>query len=292
MRKIYILLISLASLLLANASIANPVDKALKKEESRRAMLTKLGGGDYVHAGDKESIDFLLSKLENIQHLKDGNTLDIGSGYGGTADYLIKKGFKNVWGIDKDANAVDYAKAKYPKVKFSHLDANDITKKFRKDFFSFIYIFNVFYAVEDKETLLKNLATISEEGAVLAVFESEKLKHKEYINSKNVKEKPPVFKDFDGIVMQPIEIDKFSKSLKKTGWEITESINITKEYIAWYESYVARMRTHRAEFLKSYPEKNIEEIENIFHKLQFNLKNENLGGRLIIARKIYGNRKG
>jgi len=291
MKRFFIVLLSLVTFFAAGSSFAGKKNKALKSQEEKREMLTKLGGGDFVHPGDKESIEFLLRKLENIDHLKIGNTLDLGSAYGGTADYLMKKGFKKIWALGRDPNSIAYAKSKYPAIKFLDLDTKEISKKLKKDSFSFIYSFNALDSIEDKEELLKNLATISEDGAVLAIFESTRLKHKEYVNDKNIKEKPPVFKDLNGKILHPIEVDKFSKLLKITGWEITDSTNTTKEYIEWYEILTARMKTHRADFLKNHSEKSIEEIENLFQKLLFNLKHEKLGARLIIARKIYSNRK-
>ena len=79
-----------------------------------RLILSQLRGGDFTHAGDKEAIDMVVTKLkqEHPEVLK-GNCLDVGCGFGGTADYLVKQGFKHVWGIDIDKSTIAYAKSKY-----------------------------------------------------------------------------------------------------------------------------------------------------------------------------------
>ncbi len=77
---------------------------------SARLLLAELRHGDYAHAGDQEAIDLVIQKLLKLNpHIKAGTTLDVGSGFGGTLDYLIQQGFKNTEGIDMDASAVAQA---------------------------------------------------------------------------------------------------------------------------------------------------------------------------------------
>ncbi len=68
-----------------------------------RLMLSELRGGDFTHAGDREAVDMVITKIkQEASEVLNGNCLDVGCGFGGTADYLVKNGFKHVWGIDID----------------------------------------------------------------------------------------------------------------------------------------------------------------------------------------------
>ena len=257
--------------------------KIEKRNESRN-ILTKLRGGDYAHVGEVEAINLILSKLENHKEvIANDNILDLGSGYGGTADYFFKHGYKKIWGIDIDKNAVDYSSSHYPHIKFFHLDAKDLTKKFRKDFFSLTYIYNVAYAISNKDLLIRNITQTSKKGAILAIFDYTKLK--EHVPSSK-KDKPEIMKDFAGNIMHPIEVKSFTANLEKHGWKILEVTDLTTEYTNWYENFLQKTISQKAELLKSHKEKDIEKIANLFNRILFNLKNGTLGGCLIIAEKL------
>ena len=259
-------------------------EKIEKKQNSPRDILTKLRGGDYAHAGDKEAIDFVLAKLaSHKEKIENGNILDLGSGYGGTADYLYKKGFRKIWGIDHDKNAVKYASSHYKAIKFFPTDAMNLTERFRKDFFSFVYMFNVAYAIPDKASLIRNISKTSEPGAILAVFDYSKLK--DHVPTSK-KDKPEIMKDLAGNIMHPIEVAKFNSILKKQGWKILISEDISKEYIDWYEKFLQTIISQRTELLKMHKGKDIEKLANLFNRILFNLKNGSLGGCLIIAEKL------
>ncbi len=257
--------------------------KIEKRNESRN-ILTKLRGGDYAHVGDIEAMNLTLSKLENHKDItQEGNILDLGSGYGGTADYFFKHGYKRIWGIDYDKNAVDYSSSHYKHIKFFHLDPKDLTKKFRKDFFSLVYMFNVAYAISNKELLVQNITKTSKQGAILAVFDYTKLK--EHVPSSK-KDKPEIMKDFASNLMHPLEVKNFTSILEKNGWKILEVTDLTKEYINWYEGFLQKTISQKSELLKSHKEKDIEKAANLFNRILFNLKNETLGGCLILAEKL------
>src|SRR5260221_9777328 len=98
---------------------------------SSRLLLAKLRGGDYAHAGDTEAIDMVLQKVLSFNpNLKKEPVLDVGSGFGGTADYLFQHGFQKVQGIDLDQAAVSYATEKYPKIAFKVTNALNLDKIF------------------------------------------------------------------------------------------------------------------------------------------------------------------
>ena len=108
-----------------------------------RLMLSELRGGDFAHAGDMESIDMVLTKLkQNFPNVLEGNCIDVGCGFGGTADYLMKHGIKNIWGIDIDKTAIDYAKSRYKKINFLTQDAASLSLKFNRESTNLRYMEN------------------------------------------------------------------------------------------------------------------------------------------------------
>jgi SAM-dependent methyltransferase len=271
------LFVLMLNFIITNSSFASNLHE-LDRDNARRALISKLKGGDYTNAGDTKGIDFVLDRLSNYS-LKDGNILDLGSGYGGGADYLYKNGFTKIWGVDINKNAVDYANLKYSHMKFFHLDAKNITKKFRKEFFSFIFAFNILYAVEDKETLVKALTKVSKKGAIITIFDYSKT---DVVLSS--KDKP--MKDLGGSPMHPIEVESLTKILEKSGWRVNDSIDITDKYIEWYDNFLGEFSQKRSEMMKTHKEKDVEDIENLFNKILFNLRNKYIGGHLLIAEKL------
>ena len=82
-------------------------------------ILAALRDGDFTHPGEIEAIDLMM---KNVTKDNDQNILDIGSGLGGTTDYLNNNGFGNAIGIDIDSEHIHYASKKYPDSYFIAAD--------------------------------------------------------------------------------------------------------------------------------------------------------------------------
>lgn len=200
------------------------------QKEHPRSVMAQWRGGDYAHAGSKESIDMVIRKaLELAPEIISGNCLDIGSGFGGTANDIYHCGFHHIWGIDKDPEAIAYATKKYPDIPFIHADAADLPSLFQPSFFSFICLFNVIYGFEDKFTLFKNIAQVSKPGALLCLFD---YSHK----SDGIE-----LKDLVGRPIYPMKIERLKIELPQCGWKIIENVDLTDRYIQWYQDLVAKI---------------------------------------------------
>lgn len=246
------------------------------KLNDSRLLISKLRGGDYAHAGDAEAIDLVLQKgLAFLPTLKNETVLDVGSGFGGTADYLYQHGFKKVYGIDIDKAAVLYAKDKYPFIDFKVGDALNIDKLYAFNEFSFLYLFNVIYAIQDKPLLLKKLAAVSKPESLLVVFD--------YTTGKEPLKQ--TLKDLEGKPMYPIQMDSFKQDLAKAGWEIIETTDMTAQFITWYKKVLESLATQRLLLKKEFSEKDISNVEKTFTFLVKQLEQGNLGGVIIYARK-------
>ena len=240
-----------------------------------RRILAELRGGDFTHAGDKEAIDMVISKIKHgFPELLEGNCLDVGCGFGGTADYFVKQGFKNVWGIDIDKSVVDYAKSKYKGIEFLTIDAASLSLKFNRDFFSFVYLFNVLYAIEDKALVLWQLANISQPGAILMIFDYSVTDNSE-----------PIL-DLTGKPMRPIYTKGIKQQLHESGWEVLEVRDLSGNFIVWYENLLQKLEEKKQELKGHFLEKDIAKFSATYVHILHHLRRKTLGGILIYAKRI------
>lgn len=245
------------------------------KLNQARVILSELRGGDFAHAGDIEAIDMVVAKLkQNFPETLKGNCLDVGCGFGGTADYLTKQGFEKIWGIDIDKASITYAKSKYKSVKFLNLDARVLSAEFDRKFFSFIYLFNTLYAIEDKLSVLKQLAIVSKPGAILMIFD-----YSAGVNG-------DLIIDLAGKPMYPIHRDLIAQQLKESGWVILDKIDISSEFITWYEKLIQKIATKEQELKGYFLAEDIAKVSSTYLQILDQLRQKKLGGVLIYAKRV------
>jgi SAM-dependent methyltransferase len=235
-------------------------------------MLSQLRGGDYAHPGDEEAIDLVLNRIEALDtNIRARETLDVGCGFGGTAQYLKRKGFKLIQGIDIDAAAISYAQQKYPEITFNVADAS----QFDRGKFSFIYLFNVAYAIKDKRALLKSLASISKPDGILVLFDYAQ-------ENESVSE----IKDLANKPMYPISFSSIEQTLAETGWNVIETVNTTQQYIDWYTAFNNKLEAKVNELERKFSREDIAKVRKTFAHILYQLNNKELSGILIIAKKL------
>lgn len=240
-----------------------------------RLILSKLRGGDFTHAGDKEAIDMVLEKVQHdFPEALKGNCLDVGCGFGGTADYLFKKGIKKIWGVDIDPAVINYAKEKYKGIEFVTADAASLNVKFDKGFFSFCYLFNVLYAIENKEAVLKQIAKVCKSGAILMIFDY----------SATGGDQPLL--DLAGKPMRPINLKKIKSQLYQAGWVVLEVRDLNDTFIRWYEDLLEKLDRKRSEIKDNFLEQDIAKFSATYLHILHQLRNGSLGGIMIYARRI------
>jgi len=243
---------------------------------SKRLLLSDLRGGDYAHAGDVEAIDLVLDKILKINpKVKSGNVLDVGCGFGGTLEYLRNQGFTNLYGVDINAESINYAKTKYQNIHFDLLDALEIESFYPKEKFDLVIMFNSIYAITDKKKLLESLAKISKKDAILVVFD--------YSSPKQNKALPIL--DFSGKKMLPIELKSFSTDLKETNWHLIEAKDLSNEFITWYSKFIDRLRNKKNYLEQNFSKNDINQVESSFSYFLNQLKNKNMEGVVIYATK-------
>lgn len=249
------------------------------KPNPSRLLLAKIRGGDYAHAGDKDAFRIVLPKIANYfkDQLVEQTVLDVGCGFGGTADYFYTQGFHNIWGIDIDKGAIDYASSKYPFIDFSICDATMADQKFEKDFFSLLYLFNVFYALSDQEKMqaLNSLAEVAKPGALLVIFECTSPKP----------EDPQEVKDLAGKPMRPIVLPLFHEQIKKSKWEIIEETDLSSNFIKWYQELLYKLDQQKNSFTNDFPPEIIDNLTNTYITILTKLEKKIWGGIVVYARR-------
>lgn len=236
-----------------------------------RLLLAKVRGGDYTHAGEREAVYLVMEKLP--PELKQGHCLDVGCGLGGTANDVYNLGFKHVWGIDRDGDAISYARSHYPEIKFFEAEAEKAATLFQPSFFSFVYLFNVLYAIEDKKTVLKALAAVAKPGAMLAIFD--------YTEGG----RPAGLIDLEGGPTYPIHTDRLKKDLDASGWELLEIVDLSKRYITWYKALLKKLSEKREVLSQEFAKADVERVERTFKTLLSLLESSSLGGAVVYARR-------
>ncbi len=242
-----------------------------------RLLLSFLRGGEYVHAGDKAAVEMVLSKvLDTAPHIQEGPVLDVGSGFGKTADDIYHAGFREVWGIDKDASAVHYAQRQYPSTRFLVENALSVEECFPPSYFSFITMFNVLYSISEKQEVLKSLCRIAKPGAVLVLFDY------------STKEMQDQLLDLTGKPMYPVQFEKIRLELVETGWNILEVMDLSSQFIQWYEVLLNKLRSCQEVLLHTFSQEDMDKLQITFTSILSQLKAEQMGGIVIYALKSNG----
>lgn len=249
------------------------------KPNSSRLLLAKIRGGDYAHAGDKDAFRVVLPKIVDYfkKQLVDQTVLDVGCGFGGTADYLYTQGFYNIWGIDIDKGAIDYAASKYPFVNFSVCDAKEADQKFEKNFFSLVYLFNVFCALSDQEKIqaLNSLAEVAKPGSLLVIFDYTYLKP----------EGPDKLKDLAGKPMYPIVLSLLRDQITQTKWKIIEETDLTANFIKWYQGLLHKLDQQKHSFVNDFSAETIDNLNKTYTTILAKLEAKVWGGVVVYARR-------
>ena len=89
----------------------------------KKHLLAEIRNGDFTHPKDREAVSFSISKV-NIASKE--SILDVGSGLGGTVDMLSQHA--KATGIDRDIQAINYARKQYGHCPFLYGDVLNINQ--------------------------------------------------------------------------------------------------------------------------------------------------------------------
>jgi 2-polyprenyl-3-methyl-5-hydroxy-6-metoxy-1,4-benzoquinol methylase len=246
-----------------------------KNINQSRLLLKKLRGGDYAHIGGVAIVDMIFATISTFNPaVKTAKILDVGSGLGGTAQYLYQKGFTDIYGIDIDEDAVRHASKEYPNISFKAVDVLEVDTTFTANNFNLLYLFNVIYAIENKEELFKKLVKICAPQGILVILD--------------FVEAPRTglhIKDLTNQSMRFVKIQTLRKLLKKAGWKILKEEDFSSESIDWYKKDIETLRTIKNKLLKEFSQASVVKAEKIFSSIVNSLQHQTLSSVVIYAQK-------
>lgn len=228
-----------------------------------KKFLATVRSGDYAHAGEEEAIELVLMGLQKNPSQK---ILDVGAGRGGTAAYIQENGWGKVVGVDIESESIAYAKEKYPAVEFQVLDACDVGVAFPAQF-DVIILFNVFYAINQKQKAMTSFRQAAKPGAMLLLFD-----YFSYDSSQFPKEI---------LSSSPSTLKEFETMFESAAWKVEKELDLDQDYIRWYCEFLARF--DKPELKKAYDDNVINDVRVKYQALLNSLENKVLGGRLYVA---------
>jgi SAM-dependent methyltransferase len=232
-----------------------------------KEFLARVREKDYAHAGEEEAIEVVF---KNIPLQDNRKILDAGCGRGGTADFVQRHGWGKVVGIDLDARSIEYAKETYTANEFHVCDSCEVGAKF-PDTFDLIYLFNAFYAFDDKAAAMKSLRGAAKQGARLCIFD--------YVWYKPDVALPEVM-----LSNKPATLEEFGQLLKDAQWELSRSQNLDQKYIEWYSNFLDRFDALAQK--DNYSGELIEKVRSKYSDLLSSLQQGIMGGALLVAYAI------
>jgi SAM-dependent methyltransferase len=255
----------MACSLTSDITVTMPAPMTMNSFEGKR-ILALVREGDYAHAGEEEAIERALRSIP-----KDPQRwmLDVGCGRGGTADYVRRHGWGHVEGIDRDAESIDYARAKYPEVGFHVCDALDIARTVTRTF-DVIYMLNAFYAFDRQREALAVLRKVAKPGAELVIFD--------YTVGANAGDTP------NPMMPHAIRLSEIAAMLRETGWEPGAIEDLNADYVRWYEEFVSRVQSKRTEIEKVGGVDWYNFVFSMYSGLHSVIVGGELGGALVHAR--------
>ena len=235
-----------------------------------KRILALIREGDYAHAGEEEAIECAFRTVpKNPKHWM----LDVGCGRGGSAEYLRRRGWGEVEGIDRDIESIEYARATYPGIGFHVCDVLDVPRTVTREF-DIIYMLNAFYAFAEQRDALAALRKVARPGAQLVIFDYA-------IGAKGNAESLAV----GGQIFIPhaIRLGEIAEMLREAGWAPGTVEDLSSDYARWYATFVERIQLKRVEIEKIGGAEWYQFVFSMYSGLHGVIAQGRLGGAIVHA---------
>jgi SAM-dependent methyltransferase len=180
-----------------------------------------------------------------------------------------------VIGLDIDREAISFAKAAYPKVKFVAADVTRAGELFPARF-DVVYAFNAFYAFPDQSAALCALYRAAKSSAVLCLFD--------YVDRGGFKEAPFASKP-ETLLWRPLSLKSLPSKLDQTGWSLRTCVDVSEHYEIWYSDLVSRFTVRRPWLLDRFASDLVAYAEDYYCSLLEAIKAGALGGAIVYAQE-------
>lgn len=273
---------ALIFLLVIFSAISSSLGAGSEKEKKiiadrSKQIISKIRQGDFSHIGGLKALSIMLSEIGEVDHrIREGNVLELGCGFGGSANFIHQSGYDNLWGIDIKPDTINYASSKYPEINFKAADILDITDEFDANFFSFVYSINTVSSISDQNNLWQEIKNICKQGAILALVDYT-------IPTRN---ELPVMLKPDEKVKYPIPLDDTRRIMQYIGWEIITEKDVTYDFKQWHLQMINEIKK-RADLLMSagFSEDEIHYVIDYYTNIIALMDEKKINGTIIIARK-------
>lgn len=236
-----------------------------------KRILATTRAGNYAHPGEEEAI---VKTLAPFVRGADAHWLDAGCGRGGTAAFIMQKGWAKVTAFDIDAVSIEEARAAYPEVCFHACGVLDAPRAISEKF-DLLYAFNAFYAFPEQAASLQALRTLTTDSSTLVLFD--------YIDRGGFYKLPMAQWD-EAHHWHPIDLQIFEKTLANSGWKLETTHDLDADYIRWYEWLLSRFETRREALLEFAPIEAVDHTKAFFTLLLEAIRSRVLGGGIVVAR--------
>jgi SAM-dependent methyltransferase len=243
--------------------MASPIN--MNSFEGKR-ILALVREGDYAHAGEEEAIE---RSFRSIPKNSENWMLDVGCGRGGSAEYLRRRGWGRVEGIDRDRDSIEYARANYPEIGFHVCDVLDIARTVTRTF-DVIYMLNAFYAFDRQREALAELRKVAKPTAQLVIFD--------YTVGANTSDTP------NPMMPHAIRLSEIASMLRDAGWAPGTVEDLNAEYARWYAEFVERIQLKRVEIEKIGGAACYNFVLSMYSGLHGVIAQGGLGGAIVHAR--------
>jgi SAM-dependent methyltransferase len=231
-----------------------------------KQILALVREADYAHAGEEEAIERTFQAIP-----KDPGRLllDVGCGRGATANYIQRKGWGQVWGLDIDSDSISYAQKTYPDIRFMVGDAMSCARD-TPERFDIIFLFNVFYALKHA-LALKQLHLLGRGPSRLIIFD--------YLLKAKDKSNFP-FKEWN-----PLDFLVIQNLFSASGWRLAKTEDISELYQKWYVNLVSRIEERSGSIIALAGQEWFDFVRSYYRKMLAAIEQGLLGGAIVYADK-------
>jgi len=244
-----------------------------------KQLLADIRGGDYAHAGEEEAIKIVFSKLSKD---KNRSILDVGSGRGGTANFIQEHGWGIVTGIDIDEKSIKYSKSKYPEVKFHVCDApseNKLKAIFHKQKFDVIVLFHSLCVFPKQSDTIKALKKVAHGNTQLIIFEYE-----DFTLHGNPLNKTTEAKTYFNVFNR----NQFKEILNEAGWYVDRCniVDLSGDFKRWYAELLTKLAAKKKAIIDKYGQEYYEKAEKRYSGIFKEIDSGTLGGCVIYVSSV------
>jgi SAM-dependent methyltransferase len=235
-----------------------------------KKILALVREGDYAHPGEEAAIDLVMRDfVPDRKRL----ILDVGCGWGGTANYLQERGWGQVVGFDLDAAAIAYAQATDPQVQFLTCDVYEASARLAGPF-HLLCLFTTFYALPDQQAALRQLRRVAAPQGWLIIFD--------YLDLTEDGNTLPI-REEEGAVWNPLKLQGLEPRFAAAGWTILKVDDISPKFGEWYADLVSRIAARKKQIVNLEGPAWYRFVHDFYGGMLASIKGGSLGGVMVTA---------